>query len=101
VVVLNSRAQPVDGMQLLQAVATDPRLRLRHGYLVLSKESGWLPPSFRLLEEVLHLRHLVPQDDIGALLPAVTQTVASMTHGLPDPGKTLPPRRGGRPSAPR
>lgn len=93
VVLLSSRTQPVDGMQLLQAVATDPMLRERHGYLVLTKEAGWLPPSFRLLEETLHLRHLTPLRD----LPALLDTVTVMSKRLPDPARTMPPRSGRRP----
>jgi CheY-like chemotaxis protein len=89
VVLLSSRTRPVDGMQLLQAVATDPSLRERHGYLVLSKEAGWLPPSFRLLEETLNLRHLTPLRD----LPALLDTVTAMSERLPGPARTLPPRR--------
>ncbi len=93
VVLLSSRTRPVDGLSLLQAVATDPSLRERHGYLVLSKEAGWLPPSFRLLEETLNLRHLTPLSD----LPALLNTVRLVSERLPGPGRTMPPRR---PSAP-
>jgi CheY-like chemotaxis protein len=60
VAVLSARTNPTDGWQLLQAVATDQRLRQRHGYLILSKEAGWLPPSFQRLHELLILRRLEP-----------------------------------------
>ena len=60
VAVLSERTDPTDGWQLLQAVATDRRLRQRHGYLILSKEAGWLPPSFQRLHELLALRRLEP-----------------------------------------
>lgn len=94
VVLLSSRTRPIDGMSLLQAVATDPSLRQRHGYLVLSKEAGWLPRSFRLLEETLNLRHLTPLSD----LPALLNTVSLVSERLPGPARTMPPRRLSRPA---
>jgi CheY-like chemotaxis protein len=93
VALLSSRLAPVDGMQLLQAVATDRRLRAAHGFLILTREVGWLPPSFQLLRELLILRHVIEPESLAAL----DEAVASLAAELPNPTVTRPKR--GRPMA--
>jgi len=79
VAVLSARTPPADGWQLLQAVATDRRLRQRHGYLILSKEAGWLPQSFQRLHELLALRRLEPSA-FAQIAPTVSRMQDELAH---------------------
>jgi|SRR5579884_1635231 len=89
VTLLSSRTAPVDGMQLLQAVATDRRLRAAHGFLILTREAGWLPPSFQLLQELLILRHLIEPGSLAAL----DEAIGTLAAELPNPIVTRPQRK--------
>lgn len=89
VVILSSRVPKEDGYQLLQAVAMDHQLRSRHAFLVMTREAGWLPPSFQRLHEVLNLRHLLRPKDLSAVQGAITELV----RYLPSPSTTRPYRK--------